>query len=247
MLQQFLSSGNLFEREESIVVYFDELEDRCVAGLSGEDRPRVCVSPLPPCLLSDPVVLEPFLRTLFFSSLLVNVSERRCLFCVDFASGTGEAARALLSRVLAKLRCPALAFLSAPLAACVALGLKTALVLHGSGAALPVTEGALALGTVVLAQPDDEMAKSAARAVANSPLDLRLALVQNVVLLGVKNFTAEQLRQALPEGLREHAKFVKNPFGGQSLPWLGSSIVGTTLNKKSAGVPVIKGEEMMKV
>jgi hypothetical protein len=245
MLQQFLSSGNLFlEREESVVLYFSEKE--CVAGLSGEDRPRLIVA-LPSNVASDEGVLERFLRRLVFSSLLVNLNERKALVCLGLGC-SDESFRSLLCRVLVKLRCPGVAFITSCVAALLPLGLSTALVLEFTDAlcVAPVTEGGVALGAVQLAQLDDNVGHVFARAVAASPVDLRLELVSHVIVLGTQRerVTLESLREGLPEGLMPHINLVTNPFGRTSLAWLGSSIAGSTLHKKSAGVVVMKGEEL---
>jgi actin-related protein len=244
MLQQFLSSGNLFlEREESVVLSFAESE--CVAGLSGEERPRVTMA-LSAELAHDEAALERFVRRLVFSSLLVNLNERKVLLC--FGVTASDVLRSALCRILVKLRCPGVAFAANAVAALIPLGLRSGLVIEmadGSTVCVaPVTDGGVALGSVQIEQLED-VERAVSRAISASPVDLRLELVQHVVVLGnklKKHVSLESIKGAVPDGLKPHVNLVKSPF--ENLAWIGGSIIGSTLHKKSAGVPVLKGEEL---
>ncbi len=262
VLQSLLPSVNVFlEREESIVLLLSD--DECVAGLSGEDRPRLSL-PLvlrrsPDGFMEETVTeaapahvldeaLEPFMRRLSFSLLQANVHERKAVVC--FPVTASEGLRGAVCRVLFKLRCPGIVVATSSVACLLPLGLRTALVVEQGGGEVrfvPVLEGALAAGAMTFARSDDseeELAKAAARAVASSPLDTRLGLVSHVVACGVAGDRAAQwLRSALPEGLKTHVAIVASPFGGQSLAWLGSSILGSTLHKKHAPVTVLRKAE----
>jgi hypothetical protein len=270
MLQSFLSSGNLFfEREESIVLFIGD--GACIAGLSGEDRPRVSL-PLAlscrPAGFAEVVVteaspaaqldeaLEPFLRRLCFSHLQVNVHERKAVLV--FPVTATEALREAVCRVLLRLRSPGVALASSAQAAALALGLPTALVVERGGGevrVVPVVEGAVAPGAMAFAQAEgggDEaaaVAAAAARAVACSAVDARLALVSHLVPISSSSAEREGLvacvRAGAAEELKSHVVAVADPYGGVSLAWLGGSLLGSVLHKKHAPLGVLKRAEDM--
>ncbi len=261
VLQSLLPSVNVFlEREESIVLVLSD--GVVVAGLSGEDRPRLSVPLLrrspdgfaeeavaeaaPPHVLDE--ALEPFVRRLCFSLLQANVHERKTVVALPVTASEGL--RAALCRVLFRLRCPGVVLATTSVMSLLPLGLRTALVVEwGAGEVrfVPVQEGAVAAGALAFARPDDdkgELGRAAARAVAATPVDTRVALVSHVVVCGVERDKVEQwLRQALPEGLRGCVRSVAFPFGETSLAWLGGSILGSTLHKKQAATTVLRRAE----
>ena len=267
MLQSFLSSGNLFlEREESIVLFFGD--GVCVAGLSGEDRPRVelplalscrpdgfaevAVTETSPAALLDEA-LEPFLRRLCFLHLQVNPHERRAV--AAFAVTATEALRGAVCRVLLRLRCPGVALTYSPQMVALALGQPTALVVERGGGEVRVAAvvgGALAAGALAFVRAEGgaeeaaALGAAAARAVACSPLDARLALVRQLAVTGADGeAVAAAVQAGAAPGLRAHVALAASPFGETSLAWLGCSLLGSVLHKRNLPLALLRRAEDM--
>lgn len=277
VLQKYLSVGNLFlEKEESVVVYFSgnscyagfSGEERprvtlhnvsysyCVDGVSSQ------VLHIDTC--NDPVAIalamEPFLRDLFFRRLHASPLERKCVLCTDLHATTDFFLQSVSSVLLEKMRCPAVAFLSSSLAACFSLQQPTVLWIQRTPretCVIPMVQWGALVGNMAFVVEEEEnsadyLAKEIARCLMQCPIDTRSVLASNMVIVNRNAQEEEQvfsaLKKNLPQGVGEKVHKLGNPFGKAApLAWVGASIFGTTLSKKTPATEALlvrKGQQV---
>ena len=268
-LLKFLSTNNLLqvEKQEAIVIHLQD--DLCLAGLSGEHVPRLvetnvslshCTDGVdtivvrldePSQLKDAELCLERFLRRVTLRGIQSSLAERKCVVSLPLTA-TEVFREALANVILDRLRCPGLVIITSACASLIPLNeVRTALVIEFAKKetrVLPVVEGIVSLAAVRFAEPEEDsvrLAKFAIQAIMASPVDVRVALVQHIVLIGGIGDSKVEFLKSLTENLDEplvaHVHVETSPFASEHLAWVGASLVGASLGRKA-----VADEEIVK-